>query len=88
MVSSLDEKTVFMPKKIKFLSQEDVIKCIDMPSAIDAMRTAFSELSQGNVDSPLRVGMELGNSDYGAGGSSRTAGNRRRQTVALSALYA
>ena len=55
-----------MPNKIKFLSKADVIKCIDMPSVIDAMKIAFSELSNGNVKSPLRLSMELENSDSGA----------------------
>jgi alanine dehydrogenase len=55
-----------MPKKIKFLSQTDVMKCIDMLSAIEAMKIAFSELSKGNVNAPLRVNMNLENSDSGA----------------------
>jgi alanine dehydrogenase len=55
-----------MPKKIKFLSQSDVVKCIDMPKAIEAMKIAFSELSKGNVNAPLRVNMNLENSDSGA----------------------
>lgn len=55
-----------MPYKIKFLSKEDVAKCIDMPSAINAMEIAFSELSKGNVNSPVRISMNLKNSDSGA----------------------
>ncbi len=55
-----------MPNKIKFLSKADVLKCIDMSSAIDAMKMAFSELSKGNVKSPLRLSMELENSNSGA----------------------
>ena len=55
-----------MPNKIKILSKADVLKCIDMPSAIDGMKIAFSELSKGNVKSPLRLSMELENSNSGA----------------------
>lgn len=55
-----------MPNKIKFLSKEDVAKCIDMPLAINAMKIAFSELSKGNVNSPVRISMELKNSNSGA----------------------
>lgn len=61
-----DEKAIGMPNKIKFLSKADVLKCIDMSSAIDAMKLAFSELSKGNVNSPLRLSMELGDFDSGA----------------------
>lgn len=50
-----------MSNKIKFLSYEDVKKCIDMPSAIEAMRIAFSELSSGRISSPIRTNIPLGN---------------------------
>ena len=55
-----------MPNKIKFLSKEDVAKCIDMSSTINAMKIAFSELSKGNINTPVRINMELKNSDSGA----------------------
>lgn len=55
-----------MSYKIKFLSKEDVAKCIDMPSVINAMKVAFSELSKGNINSPVRISMDLKNSDSGA----------------------
>jgi len=48
-----------MSNKIKFLSQIDLVKCLDMSSAIDAMKIAFSEFSKGNVVSPLRVNIPL-----------------------------
>ncbi len=55
-----------MSNKIKFLSKEDVAKCIDMLSVINAMKVAFSELSKGNINSPVRISMDLKNSDSGA----------------------
>ncbi|MBI1933235.1 MAG: hypothetical protein HYS24_11930 [Ignavibacteriales bacterium] len=55
-----------MNKKIKFLSQEEIKKCIDMPSAIEGMKLAFSELSKGSVIAPLRINMKLGNPNSGA----------------------
>lgn len=55
-----------MPNKLKFLSHSDVEKCIDMLSAIDAMKTAFAQLSQNNVNSPLRISMNLSTLDSGA----------------------
>jgi ornithine cyclodeaminase/alanine dehydrogenase-like protein (mu-crystallin family) len=45
--------------KIKFLTQNDVKYCIDMPSAIDAMAYAFSLLSSGDVVVPQRLSMDL-----------------------------
>lgn len=55
-----------MSKVIKILSKEDIIKCIDMPSAIEGMKLAFSELSKGNVIAPLRINIELSNPNSGA----------------------
>lgn len=55
-----------MSNKIKFLSKADVEKCLDMQSTIEAMKTAFSELSNKNVNSPLRTGIQLENKDNGA----------------------
>lgn len=55
-----------MPKKIKFLSQQDIHKCLDMKSTIDAMKIAFSELSNNNVNSPIRTNMQLESIDSGA----------------------
>jgi ornithine cyclodeaminase/alanine dehydrogenase-like protein (mu-crystallin family) len=45
--------------KVKFLSEDDVKKCIDMSSAIDAMADAFSQLSSGNAVSPQRLSIDL-----------------------------
>ena len=43
---------------IRILSAADVRACIDMPAAIDAMRSAFAALSDGKATVPLRVGLE------------------------------
>lgn len=48
-----------MSNRIKILSHEDVKKCIDMPTAIEAMRTAFYELSEGRITSPIRTNIPL-----------------------------
>ena len=55
-----------MSNNIKFLSKEDVEKCLDMKSTIEAMRSAFSELSSNKVTSPLRTSMALENKENGA----------------------
>jgi len=55
-----------MPKKIKFLSQADIKKCLDMKSTIEAMKIAFSELSKGNVNSPIRTNIQLKSVESGA----------------------
>lgn len=55
-----------MSNKIIFLSQEDISKCLDMASAIDAMKFAFSELSNNNVNVPIRMSMPLKEDGNGA----------------------
>lgn len=55
-----------MSNRIKILSHEDVKKCIDMSSAIDAMRIAFSELSAGRITSPIRTNIPLGSKSSNA----------------------
>jgi len=48
-----------MTNEILFLSAEDVKKALPMNEAVDAMKTAFSRLSSGMADSPLRSVLEL-----------------------------
>jgi ornithine cyclodeaminase len=42
----------------RILSAADVRACIDMPAAIEAMRTAFAALSDGSAKVPLRLALE------------------------------
>jgi ornithine cyclodeaminase len=42
----------------RILSAADVRSCIDMPAAIEAMRTAFAALSDGSAKVPLRLALE------------------------------
>lgn len=44
--------------QIRILSGEDVRACIDMPGAIEAMRTAFAALSGGDATVPIRLPLE------------------------------
>lgn len=46
----------------RILSADDVRACIDMPTAIEAMRAAFAALSGGTAIVPLRLGLET---EYG-----------------------
>lgn len=55
-----------MSNNIKFLSKHDVEKCLDMYSTIEAMKSAFSELSNKKVTAPLRTSIQLKNKDDGA----------------------
>jgi len=48
-----------MSETLRFLSADDVAQCLDMPSAIDAMRDAFKQLSAGEAQAPLRVNMPV-----------------------------
>ena len=41
------------------LSRADVQYCLDMPSAIEAMRVAFSALSTGHAQVPQRLAVDL-----------------------------
>jgi len=47
-----------MPMQIRILSAADVQAAIDMPGAIDAMRTAFTALADGSATVPLRLALE------------------------------
>jgi alanine dehydrogenase len=44
----------------RILSAADVRRCIDMPTAIEAMRDAFSALALGRARVPMRLAMETG----------------------------
>lgn len=44
--------------QMRILSESDVRAAVDMPAAIDAMRAAFSTLSQGDAIVPVRLGLE------------------------------
>lgn len=44
--------------KMRILSEADVRAAVDMPSAIEAMRDAFSALSSGQATVPMRLGLE------------------------------
>lgn len=46
----------------RILSADDVRACIDMPTAIEAMRAAFAALAGGAATVPLRLGLET---EYG-----------------------
>ncbi|MFC2084342.1 ornithine cyclodeaminase family protein [Bacteroidota bacterium] len=46
-------------KKIKFLSKNDIKKCISMKAAIQSMEKAFSELTKGHIKVPQRFSMDL-----------------------------
>jgi ornithine cyclodeaminase/alanine dehydrogenase-like protein (mu-crystallin family) len=48
-----------MAVKIRFLSAEDVKKCLSMPEAITAMREAFQLLSKREVVVPLRLHLDI-----------------------------
>ncbi len=47
------------PMKLRILSAQDVRKALPMPDAIDAMRTAFSELARGNAQTPQRLHLHI-----------------------------
>ncbi len=53
---------VAMPMQIRILSAADVQTAIDMPGAIEAMRTAFTALGDGSATVPLRLALET---EYG-----------------------
>ena len=44
---------------IRILSAEDIKKTLTMPQAIAAMRTAFTELSESNVEMPTRAHVDV-----------------------------
>jgi len=48
-----------MTNNLLFLSAADVKKALPMNEAVDAMKTAFSRLSSGMADSPLRSVLEM-----------------------------
>jgi ornithine cyclodeaminase/alanine dehydrogenase-like protein (mu-crystallin family) len=48
-----------MAAKIRFLSAEDVRKCLNMPQAISAMREGFQLLSKREVVVPLRLHLDI-----------------------------
>ncbi len=52
-----------MTNKILFLSAQDVKEALPMNEAIAAMRTAFSRLSSGRADAPLRTALEIKEED-------------------------
>ncbi|MDQ7034992.1 MAG: hypothetical protein Q9P01_09195 [Anaerolineae bacterium] len=41
--------------QIRFLSRDDVIRCLPMAEAIEGMKSAFAQLSAGEADMPLRA---------------------------------
>lgn len=41
--------------QIRFLSRDDVIRCLPMTEAIEGMKSAFAQLSAGEADMPLRA---------------------------------
>lgn len=44
--------------QIRILSGDDVRSCVDMPTAIEAMRSAFGALADGSATVPLRLALE------------------------------
>jgi ornithine cyclodeaminase/alanine dehydrogenase-like protein (mu-crystallin family) len=48
-----------MSSKIRILGADDVRKCCTMPQAIEAMKVAFSNLSAGKADVPLRTNLPV-----------------------------
>lgn len=54
-----------MKNKVRVLSKKDVKKCLDMKSTIEAMKIAFGELSNKNIDVPLRTNISF---DENSGG--------------------
>ena len=48
------------------LSNEEVLRCLTMPQAIEAARNASSQLSSGDVTAPLRTHLEAAEYDSAA----------------------
>jgi len=87
------------PLKIRILGANQLAMCCDMPSAIEAMRGAFSDLSSGNANVPLRTNLKVtdqttslimpvateGGSTFGLKAVSLTADNEQRGLPSINA---
>ena len=48
-----------MSSKFRILSGDDVRRCCTMPQAIEAMKVAFSKLSSGEANVPVRTNLPV-----------------------------
>lgn len=85
--------------KIRILTASDLAMCCDMRSAIEAMRAAFSDLSSGKANVPLRTNLKVtdqttslimpvstsGGSTFGLKAVSLTADNAERGLPSINA---